>query len=1007
MLCVACKALFQGSDSPWYYIKETETVTPAYQHHHSPAQLHKAARDGCHICSIIWKKLAPGEREVLLATWNNAYLHRASQAIQSIFNRSIAYYSWSPIWWSVEDFGIRFQFGDAPFWKKIVFRLLPFRDEVCPDEENHEAQFTEEMVASPASPESSVYWPRPSEDHNHVHIQAMWSPHTQRLAQRWYRECTDHHDLCRMKDVGNAENGHVHQDFQPTRILDLADNKIRLDIEPEKRAGQRYASLTHRWSLKPETMPRLNPEILIEWRENINPAILTPTFRDAISAARKLQIRYIWIDSLCILQTGHGWAEDWQREAAVMGEVYRHAILNVQAGRDEEALEMGLFRAPTNREIDPFRIEIDRQVVKPRARGRPSTDPITIQGTYSIIEEDFARDELIGNPINRRGWVLQERLLSHRIIHFGAQQVFWECRELLACETFPEGLPKTIPKTMARAATSVVRNPTFDPKTIIRNIKRQMTVDLANDPTNTLGAITPVTAAKPTMSVPIDPKLPVPSFPSLTVHRDLFAWFYLAELYSACSLTRETDKLVAISGLAQIFGSPAFHSKAADVVAYLRNLALPRSGGAVTDLQIDLDASMSEETSPEAIAITLETVLNTNDVETKRKPSLQHHHKTSQHLLSHHAHLGSRPTGDYLAGLWRYELIPCLLWHMANGRQHNGLPSARLPIDIKSGRAPSWSWASVNGLLHASIYQNWTTGIDGVVLAEVSGAQTTKSYSSNSWGGVEAGRIVLASYALYQSDVIWPSVEQMDDLAELKVRAHMSEVHGTIIRRIKLNTASVVKQRVLKADVCAFVDDMREFSLALRRSAGGGSTSGSSKHSITSLAGAGGRYEIALVPLIGLQRRRADWSRPEGYVDETFEWHGLVVGLSRRGGRSQSRPPSRTGSREGSPMPSLRGRRSHQNLSVSAGLGAGGVAAALAPILNLHTPRLTLSPTPDGGHWGNTTAHFEGDGTKGGQRQMGDELDFVAERLGYFRCKDTDVFKNVMEKKGPIEILML
>lgn len=1004
MLCAACKALFQGQDSPWYYLKEAETVTPAYQHHHSPTQLYKAARDACHVCSIIWRKLAPGEREVLLATWNNAYLHRASQAIQNLWGSSIAYYSWSPIWWSVEDFGIRFQFGNAPFWKKIVFRLLPFKEDICPEDDNVEAQFTDEMVASPISPESSMFF-RHSEEHHHPHMHSMWSAHTRRLLQRWHRECTDNHDLCRMKDAGHTETGQSHHDFQPTRILDLADNRIRLDIKPQDRMGQPYVSLTHRWSLKPETMPRLNPEVLDEWCDNINPAILTPTFRDAVSVARKLQIRYVWIDSLCILQYGHGWVEDWQKESAVMGEVYRYAVLNVQAGRDAEALEMGLFRAPTNREIDPFKVEIARQVIKPRARGRPSTPPITIEGTYSIIEEDFARDELIGNPINRRGWVLQERLLSHRIIHFGAQQVFWECRELLACETFPEGLPKTIPKTMARAATNVVRIPTFDPKSIIRSMKRQMTADLTNNPTNTLGAITPVTAAKPTMSIPIDPKLPVPSFPSLTVHRDLIAWFYLAELYSACSLTRETDKLVAISGLAQIFGSPAFHSRAADVVTYLRNLALPRSGGAVTDLQIDLDASMSEETSPEAIAITLESVLNAEESKQKRP---MHHHKPSQHLLSHHAHLGHRPTGDYLAGLWRYELIPCLLWHMANGRQHNGLPSARLPFDRKSGRAPSWSWASVNGLLHASIYQNWTTGIDGVVLAEVSGAQTTKSYGGNAWGGVEEGRIVLASYAIHQSDVVWPSADEMEDLIDLKVRAHMSEVHGTIVRRIKLNSASVVRQRVLKADIMAFVDDMREFSQALRRSSNASSSSSKQSNSTTSHSGSS-RYEIALVPLIGLQRRRADWAKPEGYTDEVFEWHGLVVGLSRRGGtHSHSRPSSR----DSSPIPTLRGRRSHPNLSVSAGLGAGGVSAALAPILSAHTPRLTLSPNPESrhrqGHLSPAQSHvFDGDGDKGGKKRMGDESEYVAERLGYFRCKDADVFRHVMERKGAIEMLIV
>ncbi len=731
-------------------------------------------------------------------------------------------------------------------------------------------------------------------------------------------------------------------EFQPTRILDLKDKKIRLDIEPSNRIGERYASLTHRWSLKPETMPRLNPEILREWCQGINPAILTPTFREAVEVARKLDIRYLWIDSLCIQQTGHGWKEDWMREAAVMGEVYRHAFLNIQAGRDAEALEMGLFRAPADRNVDPFTVGIARQVTKSRVRGRPPPSPISINGTFSIVEEDFARDELLGNPINRRGWVLQERLLSHRIIHFGAHQVFWECRQLLACETFPEGLPKTIPKTMARAATQVIRNPTFDPKAIVRTIKRRMTANLRSDAIVPIDPLSPVTAAKPTIKIPIDPRLPVPSFPSLTVHRDLFAWFYLAELYSACSLTRETDKLVAISGLAQIFGSPTFHDRAADVVAYLRNLALPRSGGAVTDLHLDLD--FSPDTNP---APAVESTTNGNY---SRSRALRHLHKPSQHLTSRHAHLGTLPTGDYLAGLWRYELIPCLLWHVANGRQHDGSPSSRIIADQASGRAPSWSWASVNGLLHASIYQNWTAGIDGTLLAEISGAETSKTFSSNAWGGVVGGKILLAARVIYQVDVKWPSADDVVDLMDVKVRAHMSEVHASMTRRIKLNSASVARQRVMKADLLAFVDDMKEFAGALRR------------------ASYAVRYEVALVPLIGLQRRRADWSTVEGYVDEVFEWHGLVVGLSKKG-HSRSVSPA--------------GSQVDLSHTWTSGLGTGGVGASLST---------GVSPVLGQGR---------------ANRELGEDVEWAAERLGYFRCRDVDVFKHILERKHEIEMIIM
>lgn len=44
-------------------------------------------------------------------------------------------------------------------------------------------------------------------------------------------------------------------------------------------------------------------------------------------------------------------------------------------------------------------------------------------------------------PLLRRGWVLQERVLSPRTLHFTSTQMFWECNQKIACETFPRQMP--------------------------------------------------------------------------------------------------------------------------------------------------------------------------------------------------------------------------------------------------------------------------------------------------------------------------------------------------------------------------------------------------------------------------------------------------------------------------------------------------------------------------------------------------------------------------------------
>jgi hypothetical protein len=46
-------------------------------------------------------------------------------------------------------------------------------------------------------------------------------------------------------------------------------------------------------------------------------------------------------------------------------------------------------------------------------------------------------------PASSRGWILQERILAPRVIHFGPNQILWECRELAATEVYPSGIPQS------------------------------------------------------------------------------------------------------------------------------------------------------------------------------------------------------------------------------------------------------------------------------------------------------------------------------------------------------------------------------------------------------------------------------------------------------------------------------------------------------------------------------------------------------------------------------------
>lgn len=60
---------------------------------------------------------------------------------------------------------------------------------------------------------------------------------------------------------------------------------------------------------------------------------------------------------------------------------------------------------------------------------------------YRTVNLDRQQRELNHAPLNQRAWVLQERLLAPRVLHFGPEQLTWECKEIDCAESFPAGFP--------------------------------------------------------------------------------------------------------------------------------------------------------------------------------------------------------------------------------------------------------------------------------------------------------------------------------------------------------------------------------------------------------------------------------------------------------------------------------------------------------------------------------------------------------------------------------------
>jgi len=134
----------------------------------------------------------------------------------------------------------------------------------------------------------------------------------------------------------------------------------------------------------------------------------------------KLGFRYIWIDSLCIIQDD---AEDWELESALMSEIYQNAVLTIAAtsssGDNEGSGKRSVHRAP------------DIEVALPENVG---AGHIGVRKPLDHFDVQTAGGLLNHFPLLTRGWAFQERLLSPRVLHICQSELVWECRETSKCE---------------------------------------------------------------------------------------------------------------------------------------------------------------------------------------------------------------------------------------------------------------------------------------------------------------------------------------------------------------------------------------------------------------------------------------------------------------------------------------------------------------------------------------------------------------------------------------------
>lgn len=240
------------------------------------------------------------------------------------------------------------------------------------------------------------------------------------LLREWLRVCDEDHPAC---------SHYVSTADLPTRVVDIgeeATGDLRLHTftpeEKEETSRTDYIALSHCWGGLSDKQKRkfctTKENIEERFEEGFDFGSLPSTFRDAITVTRKLGKRYLWIDALCIVQFDDD-RENWRNEVTKMEAVFRNAYCTIAATSAKDPTSGFLRRAPTERP--------DRQFIKldSASHGR-----IYVSSIADNFHEDVDRAML-----NQRAWVLQERALSRRTIHFAANQAYFECGDSVRCET--------------------------------------------------------------------------------------------------------------------------------------------------------------------------------------------------------------------------------------------------------------------------------------------------------------------------------------------------------------------------------------------------------------------------------------------------------------------------------------------------------------------------------------------------------------------------------------------
>ncbi|KAL8708235.1 MAG: hypothetical protein Q9225_007632 [Loekoesia sp. 1 TL-2023] len=224
--------------------------------------------------------------------------------------------------------------------------------------------------------------------------------------QKWYSNCIENHERCIRENLP-----------LPTRLVevvsqDLSPDKVRLCDSKnlnEQEQAVRYLALSYCWGGMSKF--RTLKDNIDDRKNGFSLSDLPSVIRDAAVVTRRCGIRYLWADALCICQDDE---QEWESEAAAMADVYGGSVFTISSLSSPNA---------------------ERGFLGKRNLGAVSIGTVTLsygtwQDSLTVFmrkEPRSLRQEFFNAELNKRAWPLQERILSPAVLHYGRDQLLWEC----------------------------------------------------------------------------------------------------------------------------------------------------------------------------------------------------------------------------------------------------------------------------------------------------------------------------------------------------------------------------------------------------------------------------------------------------------------------------------------------------------------------------------------------------------------------------------------------------